>query len=335
MVLSSRREAIDLRNNISIEVHTASYRTVRGYTIVGAILDELAFWRSDESAEPDIEVVRALRPAMATVPGAMLLGISSPYSRRGVLWNAYRQHFGEDSNVLVWQTATELMNPKVDDRVISEAYRDDPVAAAAEYGADFRSDIESYITREAVEAVVVPDRRELPSVPQNQYSAFCDPSGGSSDSMTLAIAHLEKEVAVLDAVREVRPPFSPENVVAEFAQLMRLYCVRQVYGDRYAGEWPREQFWKHGVTYRPAEKPKSDLYRDILPLLNSKRVELLDHSVLVAQLCSLERRTSRGGRDSIDHPPRGRDDVANAVAGALLTASEAESRKARVERFAV
>jgi hypothetical protein len=191
MVLSSRREAIDLRNNISIEVHTASYRTVRGYTIVGAILDELAFWRSDESAEPDIEVVRALRPAMATVPGAMLLGISSPYSRRGVLWNAYRQHFGEDSNVLVWQTATELMNPKVDDRVISEAYRDDPVAAAAEYGADFRSDIESYITREAVEAVVVPDRRELPSVPQNQYSAFCDPSGGSSDSMTLAIAHRE------------------------------------------------------------------------------------------------------------------------------------------------
>jgi hypothetical protein len=182
---------------------------------------------------------------------------------------------------------------------------------------------------------VVPDRRELPYAPRYQYSAFCDPSGGSSDSMTLAIAHLEKDVAVLDAVREVRPPFSPETVVTEFVELLRQYRVKQVNGDRYAGEWPREQFWKHGVTYRPAEKPKSDLYRDILPLLNSKRVELLDHNVLVAQLCSLERRTSRGGRDSIDHPPRGRDDVANAVAGALLTASEAESRKARVERFAV
>jgi hypothetical protein len=138
---------------------------------------------------------------------------------------------------------------------------------------------------------------------------------------------------VLDAVREVRPPFSPETVVAEFAQLMRLYRVRQVYGDRYAGEWPQEQFWKHGVTYRSAEKPKSDLYRDILPLLNSKRVELLDHNVLVAQLCSLERRTSRGGRDSIDHPPRGRDDVANAVAGALIQASQAGQRRAQVVPF--
>jgi hypothetical protein len=185
MVQAHRRESIDLKNGISIEVHTASYRTVRGYTIVAAILDELAFWRSDESAEPDIEVVRALRPAMATVPGAMLLGISSPYSRRGVLWNAYRQHFGEDSDVLVWQASTESMNPNVDERVIAEAYRDDPVAATAEYGAEFRSDIDSYVTREAVEAVVVPGRRELPPVPNVRYRAFVDPSGGSQDSMTL------------------------------------------------------------------------------------------------------------------------------------------------------
>ncbi len=236
---------------------------------------------------------------------------------------------------VVWQADTELMNPNVDDRVIAEAYRDDPVAATAEYGAEFRSDIQGIVTREAVEAVVVPDRRELPFVPRYRYSAFCDPSGGSADSMTLAIAHLAGEVAVLDAVREVRPPFSPEGVVTEFVQLLRLYRVRRVYGDRYAGEWPREQFWKHGVVYKPAEKVKSDLYRDILPMLNSKRVELLDNSVLVAQLCSLERRTGRGGRDSIDHPPRGRDDVANAVAGALLTASEARSRKAEVVPFRV
>jgi hypothetical protein len=164
MVKARRKESIDLRNGISIEVHTASYRTVRGYTIVAAILDELAFWRSEESAEPDVEVVRALRPAMATVPGAMLLGISSPYSRRGVLWNANRQHFGKDTDVLVWQAPTEAMNSKVDSKIIADAYEQDPTAAAAEYGAQFRSDIESYVLREAVEACVVPDRYELPPV---------------------------------------------------------------------------------------------------------------------------------------------------------------------------
>jgi len=58
-----------------------------------------------------------------------------------------------------------------------------------------------------------------------------------------------------------------------------------------------------------------------LPALNSGRVELLDVPRLVGQLCGLERRTARGGRDTIDHPPGGRDDVANAVAGAVVLAT--------------
>jgi hypothetical protein len=60
-----------------------------------------------------------------------------------------------------------------------------------------------------------------------------------------------------------------------------------------------------------------------LPLLNSGRVELLDHKRLVAQLCGLERRTSRAGRDSIDHVPGGHDDIANGVAGAVAVAMQA------------
>ena len=64
-----------------------------------------------------------------------------------------------------------------------------------------------------------------------------------------------------------------------------------------------------------------------MPLLNSGRVELLDHKRLVAQLCSLERRTTRGGKDSIDHPPGSFDDIANCVAGVAAVAL----RAARVE----
>ena len=81
----------------------------------------------------------------------------------------------------------------------------------------------------------------------------------------------------------------------------------------------REQFRKHGVNYEPSEKPKSELYRDLLPLINSGAVDLLEHDRLVTQLTSLERRTARGGKDSIDHAPGAHDDVANAVAGALVT----------------
>lgn len=135
--------------------------------------------------------------------------------------------------------------------------------------------------------------------------------------MTLAISHIDSQRRVLDTVREVRPPFSPEQVVEDFAALLKSYGIHSVTGDRYGGEWPRERFLVHGISYEVADRPKSDLYRDLLPLLNSGQAELLDNAKLISQICNLERRTARGGRDSIDHPPNGHDDLANAVAGAL------------------
>ena len=109
---------------------------------------------------------------------------------------------------------------------------------------------------------------------------------------------------------------------AEFALLLKQYGVGTVLGDRYAGEWPRERFRQHSIEYGVARQSKAELCAAVLPLLNSGRVELLDEPRLVAQLCGLERRTAWGGRDSIDHGPGGRDDLANAVAGALVAAAE-------------
>lgn len=324
LIESRTRETIVLTNRVNIEVHTASFRAVRGYTVVAAVLDEIAFWPSDESANPDGEIVQAIRPAMATVPGAMLLGISSPYARRGELWHAHRDHFGKDGDpVLVWQGDTRSMNAAVPQAVIDKAYAEDEASASAEYGAQFRRDIESLLTREAIEACVVPGRRELPPLSQVRYFSFVDPAGGSGqDSMTLAIAHVEGCDVVLDAIREVPPPFSPEDTVQDFAACLRTYGITRVQGDRYAGEWPREQFRKHGISYEVCEQSKSDLYREVLPAINSRTVALLDHPRLVTQFCGLERRVARGGRDSIDHGPTGHDDVANAVTGAVLLAVE-------------
>ncbi len=319
-VASRSRESISFDNGIDIEIHTSSYRSVRGYTIVAAILDEVAFWHSDDSANPDTEILRALRPSMATVEGALLLAVSTPYARRGEVWRHYDRHHGRDSSTLVWCAPTRAMNPLVAESVIEAAQEDDPLAAAAEFGAEFRRDVESFLSPEAIEAVVAPRRHELAPRADVEYVAFTDPSGGSRDSYTLAVAHLEGERAVLDALREREPPFSPEGVTEEYATLIEGYGVRTVAGDRYAGEWPREQFAKHGITYEPCERSKSELYLEFLPAVNSGRVVLLDNRRLRAQLERLERRTWRGGKDSVDHPPKGRDDLANAAAGALVEA---------------
>ncbi len=117
---------------------------------------------------------------------------------------------------------------------------------------------------------------------------------------------------------EVRPPFSPDDVVQDFTELLKTYGIISVVGDRYAGEWPRERFRVHGIEYEPSALTKSDIYRELVAPVNSGRVALLDLPVLHVQLVGLERRVARGGRDSIDHGPGGRDDVANAAAGALV-----------------
>jgi hypothetical protein len=110
--------------------------------------------------------------------------------------------------------------------------------------------------------------------------------------MTLAIGHQEDNVAVLDVIRERRPPFSPEDVVLEFSAILKGYRISNVTGDRYAGEWPRERFNHHAIRYELAEKPKSDLYRDLLPAINSRKVDLLEDARLIAQIVGLERRTA-------------------------------------------
>lgn len=317
------RDTIELKNGLNCEVHTASYRTLRGYTIIAAVLDEVAFWRDESTSEnPDSAILDALRPGMSTVPDALLLAISSPYARKGEVWTTYDRYYGQDDpHIVVWNCDTRSLNPVVAERVIARAFEEDPVSAASEYGADgrvvFRQDVEAFLDAEAIRAVTVPDRRELPPRPGTRYVGFVDPSGGSQDSFTVAIAHREGEHAVLDVVRERRPPFSPDAVVKEYADLLRSYGVTTVQGDRYAGEWPRERFKAHGVRYEPCERVKSDLYRELVAPVNAGRVELLDLPALRAQLVGLERRVARGGKDSIDHAPGARDDLANSAAGAL------------------
>jgi hypothetical protein len=320
-----RADNLDLYNGVTIEVGTASYRTSRGYSFAAVLADEIAFWPTDSSAEPDYEILDAVRPGLATIPGAMLLCASSPYARRGALWDAFQRYYGQDgTDVLVWRAPTRTMNPTVPQGIIERAVERDVASAASEYYAEFRNDVDAFLTLEAIQAVVPIGVRERAPINRFRYAAFCDPSGGSRDSMTLAVSHIQDKRVVIDCVREVRAPFRPDDAVRDFVETLKRYGVKTIIGDRYAGEWPRDAFARYGIRYKASEKVKSDIYREVLPLINSCECELVDDPRLIAQFASLERRTSRGGRDSIDHPPHGHDDLANAVAGALITGKRNE-----------
>jgi hypothetical protein len=104
----------------------------------------------------------------------------------------------------------------------------------------------------------------------------------------------------------------------ECSEVLKEYGLITVVGDNYAGAWPQERFRSNGVRYVRSDKAKSDIYLAFLPLLNSQRVELLDHARTSKQLLALERSKSSLGRETITHPKNGHDDLINSAAGALL-----------------
>jgi hypothetical protein len=319
MVVSELKESLTLNNRVVIEIHTCSYRTTRGFTLVGVVADELAFWRTEESANPAGEVLAALRPGLATTAG-LLLGISSPYSKSGALYEAFREHYGKpNSPVLVWKATSREMNPTLNPLVVQAALLRDRAAASSEYLGEFRDDIGGFLSIEEIERVIARGRTLLPYIEGQKYKAFCDPSGGRNDSMVLAIAHGEKNRAVLDLVREVRAPFSPEEAVKEFSELLKAYRVSEVRGDRYSASWVSEAFERNRVRYLASDRSRSEIYLEFLPALTSGQLELLDNDRMKNQFAALERRTG-AARDMVDHPVGGADDVANACAGAVVLA---------------
>jgi hypothetical protein len=278
-----------------IAVRAASYRSIRGMTCVAAVADEIAFWQADDgSANPDTEILRAIRPSLLTTRGP-LIAISSPYARKGELWTTFKRDYGAqgDPRILVARAASREMNPTLPQADIDREMARDLASGLAEYGAEFRTDISAFVSQEVIDGCIAHGVFELPPAAGISYLGFVDPSGGASDAMALAIAHRVGDMVILDATREIQPPFNPDAATTEFSTLLRAYGIGKVIGDRYAGEWVRERFRRSGIEYQLSEAPKSDIYRDALPLFNAGRAQLLDVKRLVNQLCSLERRTAR------------------------------------------
>ena len=278
--------------------------------------------------------MNALRPSLGTT-GGMLFAISNPYARRGELWTTYRDNFGPEGDpaILVANAPTRTMNETYSQAKVDRALKKDRAAASAEYLAEFRSDVEGFVSLDVVDRAIVKGIGvRPPDTYTNRYVAFLDAAGGSGgDSITLGIAHHERGErtgddeqpqgrAVLDRVEEVRPPFSPEDVAGQFAAVLHSYGVGTVTADKWGAEWVAQPFRRRGITVEATAEPKAAIYLKLVPLLNSGQVALLDHERLRSQLVALERRTGTTGRDTIDHPRGGHDDVVNAAAGAIVAA---------------
>jgi hypothetical protein len=318
-------DEIRLKGGIVIAVHTNSFRTVRGRTLLASIFDECAFWRDESGANPDREVLRAVRPALMTTKG-MLIAITSAYRRAGLVFTRHRDHFGVDSDdVLVVVGATTQFNPTIDAAEIEREVADDPEGSRAEWLSEFRTDLSALLDDALIEAAIDHGRPlEIPPREGIEYVAFADASAGKHDAFCLGIGHREDvgDAArfVADVVRGRTPPFDPRSVAQEFAGLAKSYGAVRIVGDAFAGEWVATAFRDAGVAYDRCEVAKSQLYLEGLPSFTRGVVSIPDMPVLARELRLLERRTHRSGKDTVDHGRGGSDDYANVLFGAIYLA---------------
>jgi hypothetical protein len=319
---SRTKASITLRTGVEIQIATADQASVRGRVIVAAVLDEFAFWAESDA----VEVPRALRPGMLTQPGAKLIVITSIYASYGPAFEIFRTWGEPDSRQLVIKGTTFDFHSSVDRAEIDQALAEDPIGASAEYLTIPRSDVARFIDAALLDPLTRRSPRELPWTPVSAngahftYFAGIDASAGRGDATAVAVARQDGDKVVVCAVRHFPSPHDPQIIAHKVAEFLAEYKLTQATGDQYGSGITVALYRNANVDLLPTELSRSDTYLATLPLLTTGRIELPDDPTLRRELIGLERRTGRG-KDVIDHPPHGHDDVVNALMIAAHCAS--------------
>jgi hypothetical protein len=329
-VIATRAHELELDNRITIAIHPASFRAIRGLSVVSCVCDEIAFWFTEDTyANPDVEVLKAVRPAMATFPHGKLLLVSSPYTMNGALWDIWQRR-DADPDTLVWRAPTALMNPTVSASFLAKEQARDPENYRREYEAEFTEAISGFLSAEAIAACVVSDRVELPPHANTTYCAAVD-AAFKGDQFTLAVAHLDRErhVVVVDLLQgwqgSRKEPLKLGEVMPQLKAICERYGVYTVLGDQFGAEPLKDAFQRHSLSYEErtfTNQSKADIYATLRSRIQDGTIELLDHEPSLRELRALELENLPGGGIRIGHPRHGHDDFADAMALAVSEASQ-------------
>jgi phage terminase large subunit-like protein len=341
-VARERSEEVELTNGISIACYPCSYIAVRGVSVVCCICDELAFWRHEETAaNPEEEVLCAVRPSMATYSTSKLIKTSTPHRKDGVLWREFQQRAELDH--LVWQLPSPEMNPTLQLSVLEKARKRDEENFRREFMAEFTDQIAAWVVPDVLDPCIVRGRIELPRVENASYVVAVDPAFKHND-FALAVLHATADgPVVVDRVARwagtKKAPLGYEWVCGEIARISKEYGIREVLGDQYCAQVIKQYFDKLGIHYREytfGAQTRADLFGNLRHLLVQRKIELLDEPVLLRELRTLEERHTPNGNIDIRPSHSQKDDVAVAVAlGAFELTKRRPPREPWVEVISI
>ena len=313
---------IQFKNNVSLAVYPASWRSTRGLSVPFCLLDELAFVEIEGASQ--VELVRQVKPAMIRFGDARrLCKATTPWRSTDHVAEEFA-HRNEHPEKLVWQAATWVMTNRVDRALLEEERRADPSYFAREYEALFTSDSESFLPLGDIDAAIIAGRRELPpgQLLRGQYVAAIDASSLTGrDRFVFGIAHRAARGSAgvgpsLDLLRGwTRSPVP--QVCDEISALVKAYAIRTVVADQHGYAFLRELMSSRGVELRQlpfTTRSKPELFTDLKIALAQGRVQLLDHPEALRELRVLESKRTSGGHYTISAPRGQHDDYCAVIA---------------------
>lgn len=306
---------------------------LRGRSLVGAVLDEAAFFHDADYAVNDDEVFKAVAPRV--LPGGQVVIASTPWTEAGLLWKMYERNHAAPQDALAAHAPTLTLRDDEHTRelVARERLRD-PDNAAREFdaipmGGGTAEFFDPAIIEQCIDAtlpdVVLPDHLAVHPAPATMGldTAFRkDPSAG------VAIRRIGDWFVVAQSV-EIRPPAGgrlvPSDTIKQLLETATLHRCGSVAADQHYIETVREHAGQLELTEAPGGMPgKVETHTHVRRLMAERKVRIpAGNKRLIAQLRQVVSKPTSGGGLTITSPRRGgaHGDLASAFVLALWAVS--------------
>ncbi len=324
------KNSITLDNHITIGCYACTHAGVRGRTVVAAVCDEIGFWPDGpEAANAAEEVISAVTPGMATVRKAKLIKISTPYAKRGLLWNEFRRR--SELPFPVWQLTSFDMNPALRPESLEDERRESEEKYRREYLAEFTDAINAWVDPEILDPCIVRGRQRLPRQDGVSYFAALDPASRGSEFALLVLHQSADGLVVVDYVGgwqgTRQAPLSFDSVLPQIRDILASYEINTVVGDLHCADCIKQSLMGLGIFYETRNfggSTRAEIFLNLKHLMVRGKLQLVDDPSLIHQLRSLNEVRTPSGQTDVRPHGEVKDDRAVVLA---LAAREAVSRQ--------
>ncbi|MEO7032730.1 MAG: hypothetical protein ABI548_02780 [Polyangiaceae bacterium] len=311
---------------------------LRGRSLVSAVLDECAFFRSEEYAVNDAEIFRAVAPRV--IDGGLVVIASTPWAEAGLLFDEFMRNHGHPVTAMAAHAPTTLLNPAKAAEVARERARS-PENAAREFDAQFMSIGSGLFFDSSALDRALRLGLDVSEEPSKRIATIGGDLALVRDSS--AFVAIEEDGDFLDVtdVLERRPergaPLKLSAVCAEAAVFAKTHHAQLIWVDGHVLQPAREHV-PEGFTLEAVEggpNGKIERYVTVRNLLNEGRLRIPPRfQRLVNQLREVVSKPTSGGGLQITLPRRAgaHGDVASAFVLAAHAASQGACGRSYIDQ---